>query len=146
MEPMRKAVRTLLVVAIALGTLGACERLRPIYQVHSESIPVTASARTLDSVEKTIMTAGAAQGWLLKSMQPGLLQGTMRRGKHSAVVRIEFDTRTFSILYADSYRMSQGIGFEDTRYEGQRVIHKRYNKYVRDLERQIQAQFAVSSS
>ncbi len=135
-----KLVRTVVLLICAATILGACARLRPIYEVHSHQVPATAAPLTLGQVEAQIIKAGASLGWLMKSMKPGLVRGTMRQGKHSAVVNIEYDTAVYSILYNSSHRLSEGIGDKDMGYEGQRVIHKRYNKYVKTLERQIEAQ------
>ena len=118
--------------------LTGCERLRPVHQVQSKPLPVQAESLSLSQIETRITKAGSSLGWLMKSIKPGEIRGTMRRGRHSAVVKIEYDTRTYDILYHSSDRMSEGIGFHETRYEGQKVIHKRFNKYVKNLDRQIE--------
>lgn len=131
---IKRTILFLFIVAAA----GACERLRPIYEIQGQAIPNTGTSLTLSQVEERIITAGASQGWLMKAVKPGVLRGTKRAGRHSAVVRIEYDTNSYDILYDSSQSLSEGIGSLETRYEGQRVIHKRYNKYVKVLNRQIE--------
>lgn len=135
------------VLAVALLTLlGACERLRPVYEVHSQTVPVVGAPPTLNQVEDRIIKAGASLGWLMKPVKSGLVRGTIRRKRHVAVVKIEYDTSTYSILYDSSQRLSIGTGSLETRYEGQRVIHKRYNKYVKNLNRQIETFLLTAGS
>ena len=126
-----------LVLSISIFLFG-CERVRPIYQIQGKPLPTSAPSLSLSQVESRIISAGKSLGWLMKPVKPGIVRGTIRRGRHSAVVRIEFDTDTYDILYESSHRLSEGIGSDETRYEGQRVIHKRYNNYVKVLDRQIE--------
>jgi hypothetical protein len=126
--------------------LGACERLRPIYEVQGQAISAAGKALSLGEVESRITQAGTSLGWLMKPVKPGVLRGTLRRGRHSAVVRIEYDAGSYDILYDSSQRMYEGTGSLETRYEGQRVIHKRYNKYVKNLKRQIDSYLFAAGS
>jgi hypothetical protein len=134
-----------LVLSVAFMLFG-CERVRPIYQVQGKALPTPASSLSLDQVESHIVAAGKNLGWLMKPIKPGLVRGTIRRGRHSAVVRIEYDTESYDILYDSSHRLSEGIGADQTRYEGERVIHKRYNKYVKILDRQIENSLITGGS
>ena len=136
--------RAFLVIAV-VALLGAC-RIKPIYEVHSQEIPVYANPLTLSQIETRILAAGKNLGWQLKSSEPGLLLGTIRRKRHSATVRIKFDTKTFSILYERSHRMRDGLAEAGDFYEGKKVIHNRYNKYVRKLQRQIGIYLGPSDS
>ncbi len=131
-------VRNAALAVAVLTILGACERLRPVYEVHSQAVPGAGTPLTLSQVENRIIKAGASLGWLMKPLKPGLVRGTIRRGRHSAVVNIEYDTSAYSILYGSSQRLSEGTGSLETRYEGEKVIHKRYNRYVKNLNRQIE--------
>ena len=138
---MQRLSSQLIVTAVSLSLfliLTGCERLRPIHQVQGKPIPVKADSLSLSQIETQITNAGTSLGWLMKPIMPGKIRGTLRRGRHSAVVKIVYDTRSYDILYHSSDRMSEGVGFNETRYEGQKVIHKRYNKYVKILDRQIE--------
>ena len=146
MRIKNKLVKNIVLVIVAVTMLDACQRIRPIYEVHSQVIPATDTSLTLSQVEARIIKAGASLGWLMKPVKPGLLRGTIRRGKHSAVVRIEYDTDTYSILYDASHRLYEGIALEGEPYEGRRVIHRRYNQYVKTLNRQIESFLLASGS
>ena len=146
MRIKNKLIKNIVLVIVAVTMLDACQRIRPIYEVHSQVIPATGTSLTVSQVETRIIKAGASLGWLMKPVKPGLVLGTIRGGKHSAVVRIEYDTNTYSILYDASQRLYEGIASEGEPYEGQRVIHKRYNQYVKTLNRQIETYLLASGS
>lgn len=140
MRSKLNVLRSAILIVVAVTVLGACERVRPIYEVQSKAVPTTGTPLTLSQIETGIVKAGAGSGWVMKPVKPGLVRGTFRRGQAIAVVRVEYDTDTYSILYESSHRLSEGIGSFETRYEGQKVIHKRYNKVVKQLNRRIENQ------
>jgi hypothetical protein len=59
--------------------------------------------------------------------RPGIIRPTLRIRDHDAVVDILYDTRQFTIQYADSRNLN---------YDGQN-IHPRFNDWVRELEVRI---------
>ena len=63
---------------------------------------------------------------------PGVIRGTLNLRTHAVVVRIEYNTEGYSIHYVDS----QNMGFK-VRSDGARIIHKNYNSWVRNLQREI---------
>ena len=117
------------VSGVLLLTLGACRSLTPIYQV--ERAPLQASAdATLDDASEAIWRAGRKLGWEIEEESPGVQNGTLRLRGHVAVVRIEHDTKVFSI---------HDVKTENLRRNGDR-IHPNYNGWIRFLEDKIEAE------
>lgn len=99
--------------------------------VVNEPVVVTGQKQaTLDDVEKAIIRAGAALGWKMRPVGPGVMEGTLHLRKHVAIVAITFDTGTFSIKYKDSTNLD---------YDGTN-IHSNYNGWIQNLTRGIQTQ------
>ncbi len=126
-------LRTLaaLVVILALVLVGC--RSNPIYNI--ENMPVTTNTRhySLGDVRGAILRAGAAQGWQMKIVRPGLIIGTLYLRSHMAQVEIPYDRVTYSILYRDSNNLD---------YDGVN-IHSNYNGWVQRLSAEINAQLSA---
>lgn len=124
-----------LVAAVLIAVVGC--RTATIENVTNAPLaPAPNTSLTMGDVSRAIWTAGKKLGWVIQDVRPGELTGTLNRRKHVAVVTITHDTSTFSINYKDS---------QNLRHEGQE-IHRRYNYWVRRLEKQIQAEIARRSA
>jgi len=110
---------------VVLFLLMACNRVVPVKDIERE--PITPAATSMDTVQKAILKAGAAQGWQMKQVGPGKIEGTLFLRTHKAVVDIAYDTKTFSIKYKDS---------SELKYDGTN-IHQNYNSWVENLAKQI---------
>lgn len=127
-------------IVLLLGTVvgAGCARRHPIYNVSGARLaqaPGTPSP-AIGQVSKAIWAAGKKLGWQIEEVRPGELTGTLHLRSHVAVVSIVHDTSTFSINFKDSTNLL---------HDGDR-IHKNYNKWIRRLERQIQAEIASTPS
>lgn len=130
--------RGLLLGALAAALLSGCARERPLYQVDRHPVPQAAQSLTLEQIGQHIVKAGARAGWEVRSTGPGTMVGRKDwHGRHTAVVAIAYDREAFSIRYRSSVRLLHGVAVKDHPYEGQTVIHRRYNEYVQALERSI---------
>jgi hypothetical protein len=114
--------------ALALVALAmlACRSLVPIYEVNDAPLLVEGDV-TLDDVADAIWRAGGQLGWEIQRESPGVLRGTLRLRSHLAVVRIEHDTRSFSI---------HGVETRGIRREGD-LIHPNYNGWIQNLRTRI---------
>jgi hypothetical protein len=73
--------------------------------------------------------------WAFEEEDPGHLVGKLVvRSKHFVNVDVRFDTASFSI----SYKSSQNMNYNRDRNE----IHPKYNRWIKDLEAEIQAEIA----
>lgn len=116
-----------------LLVLAAC-RAAPLENVGPEMLGAPADA-TLPQVTQAIKQAGAGLGWIMvpDPNKDGLIKGTLHLRRHTAVVDVAFNTKTFTIDYVTSTNLM---------YDGTR-IHKNYNSWVNNLANAIKAQAAA---
>ena len=121
---MQTAFRFLMCSFVAI-TLAACASAR--VPVHNFSaVPIKAkSSPTLDDVGKAIVKAGAAAGWQMSEMKPGVILGTYKVRSHTAVVDVTYSTTAYSIAFK--------TGDAGLKYDGE-TIHQNYNSWVENLE------------
>lgn len=96
--------------------------------------PVMFPPASTDRVEQAIIEGMLARKWIPLKEQPGVIRGTLNVRRHSAVVRIVYTSNSYEITYVDSgnllYRGSA---------DGSARIHGRYNTWVINLMREINA-------
>ena len=80
-----------------------------------------------------IVEGGKARGWIVKEIGPGHARATIYVRSHMAKVDIRFDQTVYSIVY----HSSDNLGYANGR------IHKNYNKWVQNLNMDIQRAFAM---
>lgn len=124
---MRKWITRAPLLAI-LAVMACVNHATDLYNVDRASYN---AADALDSkrAEEAIRNAGSRLGWEMATVQPGLIRGTLNLREHQAIVDIDYDGRGYSINYIDS---------ENLQYDEEKnAIHKSYNKWIQNLERQI---------
>jgi hypothetical protein len=99
---------------------------RPVYEVRQARLPAAREPGEHE-VAEMIQEAGRRLGWKIERLAPGEMRGEYARGRHQAVVRIEYDSTTYSIVYADSAYL---------KYDGA-SIHEIYNDWIEELESAI---------
>jgi hypothetical protein len=119
------------ITAALLIILSGC-RSSPILNI--EDAPVEVSGKySANDVKKAIIRAGAGLGWNMKAKKSGHIVGTLYLRTHVAKIDVRYTKKGYSITYKDS---------EDLDYDGTN-IHKNYNGWVQNLNRQIQAQLST---
>ena len=127
---MKTTVLKVLLVAFAVAALAACT-IQPLYNVKGAPVETPGGKPpTMAEVEKAIVRAGSALGWKMQPVRPGVMVGTINLRRHTAIVDVTFDTRTYNITYKDSVELD---------YDGSN-IHRNYNGWVQNLDKGIQAQ------
>jgi len=71
-------------------------------------------------------------GWVMTPNDPGLVTGRIVLRGHTAVVDVRYTPKDFSITYKDSTNLDYKDG----------QIHKNYNGWVENLDRDIRANLA----
>lgn len=104
--------------------LCACTKA-PIMNLHNQ--PVRQDL-TMEQMEQCIMEGGARVNWRMRKVKPGLIEATQMSRGHVAVVDIPYTTNTYSIVYKSS---------QNLKYDGSGKIHKTYNRWVRNLDKEI---------
>ena len=108
-------------------------RTAPLYTPEPIQVPACKKA---EDVKKAVRKALFDKEWEIREIGPGHLQGkhTKSGGKdklHVAVVDVRFDAKSVRISYKDSQELN---------YDKEAgVIHKTYNSWVQNLEKNIRA-------
>lgn len=126
---MKRLVSAFVIVG-ALGLAGCTSQ--PIQNVENAPVTTIDKKASAADVQKAILRAGAALGWQMKTVRPGLIEGRLALRKHVAVVEIPYTARSYSIRYKDSTNLG---------HDGDN-IHRNYNGWVQNLDRNIQSQLA----
>lgn len=127
---MKKVVRALAVIAV-IGALAGCARTAPVEQIHT----TVSSGHTADQVKKAILKAGIQREWIMTEAGPGVITGRLQARDHSAEVRIPYSASSYSINYSSSMNLKFADG----------KIHKNYNRWVRNLDKDIQLNLAAGA-
>jgi len=125
-----KTIGILLVSLAVMSTTGC--RTAPIRQVENQPTGVAYNV-SLDAMQGAIIRAGTGLGWIMKPIEPGLIEGTLLIRSHMAKVDIPYDRNSFSIHYKDS---------DNLFYDGTN-IHSNYNGWIENLERAIRLQLST---
>lgn len=129
-----KSVKLKIILATAaLALISGCATVKPVHNVTDAPVAVVKQNVSLDEVSKAIIRAGAALGWQMNPVQPGLIVGTLKLRTHTAVVDVTYDTKTYSIKYKDSTNLN---------YDGAN-IHKNYNGWIENLDKGIRVQLTT---
>lgn len=115
---------------LVAGTAWAA-RIEPIYNVVEHPIPAMAQKLPLDDIGRNIMVAGLHRHWHFDLVGPGELRGTNASGSRSAVIKVTYTQKSYSISLVQSSNFDQ-VGDQ---------IHRRYNNWIHNLERDIDDQF-----
>lgn len=129
---MNTTLRTTLAVAAAAFLLAACPTV-PIYNVSDAPISTTSGKHlSASQVRGAIITAGTALGWQVTDAGPGHLLGTLHLRNHTAVVDIPYSATKYSIVFKSAENLEAADG----------KIHKNYNGWVQNLDRQIRTEIS----
>ena len=102
----------------------------PLYKPEPIQVPAGKGA---EAVKKAVRKAFSEKDWEVREVGPGHLQGKHTKSSgdtlHVAVVDVRFDTRSVRI----GYKFSEELNY--SKETG--VIHKTYNGWVKNLEKDI---------
>ena len=116
-----------LVVAGALALAAGCTS-RPVMNVMAEPVVVSpGKAATAENVRDAILRAGAGLGWNMRPAAPGVVNGSINLRTHSAAIDVEYNTRSYNIVYRSSTNLDAANG----------QIHKNYNGWIENLNNAI---------
>ena len=120
-------IRALIVAALLAVAVAGCSS-RPIMNVTAEPVVVTpGKTATNDNVRDAILRAGSSLGWQMRPAAPGVIAGTISLRGNTANIDVEYNPRTYNIVY----RSSTGLEAQN----GQ--IHKNYNGWIENLNNAI---------
>ncbi|PWC19426.1 hypothetical protein [Brenneria corticis] len=108
--------------------LTGCARTAPVANVTK---PITANY-TSDQVRKAILQAGMEREWVMTPVSPGVINGRIDQRGHAADIRINYSPTSYSINYVGSQNLLASGG----------KIHRNYNRWINNLDREIQLKLA----
>jgi len=128
---MSKGIGIALFVLVILVAAGCGTKL--VYNV--EEAPIISSVTDISKTDiaKAIKRAGISLGWQMKDKAEGEIIGTLLLRRHMAKVSIKYTTDYYSINYLDSKKL---------KYDGTK-IHKNYNGWIQNLDRDIKIQLSI---
>ncbi|WP_409309379.1 hypothetical protein [Pectobacterium sp. B1J-3] len=109
-------------------TLAGCARTAPVANVTK---PIVAHVTT-DQVKTAILQAGLEREWAMTPVSPGVINGHLDQRGHVADIRITYSQTSYSINYVSSKNLKAGNG----------EIHRNYNRWINNLDREIQLKLA----
>ncbi|HEJ9074890.1 TPA: hypothetical protein SML54_005384 [Serratia marcescens] len=126
-----KRVSKLLIAFSVAGALVGCARTAPVDNVHS----TVSAGHSEAQVRSGILKAGAQRQWIMNDAGPGVIKARQQNRNHSAEVRITYSATAYSIDYDSSQNLLASQG----------KIHKNYNRWVRNLDKDIQVNLATNA-
>jgi len=122
---MKRLLKLSILLLATAFMMSACKST-PLYNVHKHRLDNPQSSKR---VYAAIKKAGRHLGWKITRIKPGVARGKLYLRKHVAVVNIYYNSRSFSIRYVNSTNL---------KYNAQnKTIHKNYNGWIHNLEREI---------
>jgi hypothetical protein len=119
-------------IAAAMLALGACDRTRPILNIHDEPIPPRGAS--LDEIGREITIAAGSLHWRITEAAPGHLVAKINAQDHEASVDIAYTGQNYSITLKDTANLLQNP-------DG--TIHRRYDSWIANLRDKIDLQLAA---
>ncbi|MBP3439444.1 MAG: hypothetical protein J6K46_09040 [Sutterella sp.] len=119
--------------ACALGVMLSAGSL-PVSAADLLVLPPTVitAVHSAQDVRSAIHQAARHYKWKVVSDLPGLVVLEYRRGdKLGVTINVSYTPKKFSIAYVKSF----GLGYEKA--EGRETIHRKYNKWITTLEKEI---------
>ena len=118
--------------AVFVGALAGCARTAPIAQVLS----IVSAGHTADQVKTAILKAGQKRDWIMTETGPGMIKGRLQSRDHSVQVSIPYTATSYSINYENSLTLKAADG----------KIHKNYNRWVNNLDHDIQLTLSAGAA
>ena len=134
------------ILVCALVGIAGCTGRQPL----NDNSPVVTSKGTPseDEVRKALVTAASVTHWAATPLSSGWIVAERRTDGHSATVNIYYSAQHYSIALADTTMVDrpQAAGWSAGSPPGgnvrpsSRTVHRTYNVWVQELDRQIRAQ------
>lgn len=128
---MKKIIHWM-IAATVVGALAGCARTAPIEQVNA----IVSAGHTEAQVKDAIIKAGAQRQWIMSDTGPGVIKGKLQNRDHVADIKINYSATSYSIVYVSSINLMAANG----------KIHRNYNRWVHNLDKDIQVTLAANTA
>ncbi len=126
---MKRIILALCVAFLGFLTVTGCATTAPIESPVTQNIP---TGLTNDEVKSVIVTTASSREWRVSKSSKGSLEMFYARGSVSATIRVDYTTSNYTITYVSSTGMKAAGG----------KIHKNYNRWIRNLVKDINTAMA----
>lgn len=113
--------------------LVGCGRVQPVMNI--EDTPVAYDLQS-NQVKSAIVKSVQNRGWTLVKSSPDEIIAKITVRSHSAEIKIPYSNKFYSIIYMNSVNLHASDG----------NIHRNYNRWVNNLNIDIQRSLALASS
>ncbi|WP_336748085.1 hypothetical protein [Pantoea vagans] len=121
--------KTIFTVVIVAALLTGCARTAPIHNVNQ-----SLSQRYSDNQMKmAIIEAGIGRKWVMTPVSPGVINGRLAQRDFVANIRISYTSQNYRIDYVSSENLKAGQG----------EIHNNYNRWIANLDQDIQLRLSA---
>ncbi|MBY6257652.1 MULTISPECIES: lipoprotein [Phytobacter] len=117
---------------VVVGALAGCARTAPIENVRT----TVGTGHTAEQVKSAIFKAGVQRQWIMNEAGPGVIKARQQNRDHVAEVRINYTATGYTINYDSSLNLQAANG----------KIHKNYNRWVNNLDKDIQVNLSAISA
>jgi hypothetical protein len=114
-------MRSLFFALALLVAVGGCITKKVL---EIQNSPISGGGDATAAIEESL----TERGWQIVSRSPGLIDATILQRDHRADIRITYDASSYSIAYRGSENLQAKGG----------LIHRNYNRWVANLDRDIQ--------
>lgn len=123
-------MRSLIIVALMIGsTLAFAGRLEPVYNAEMSYEASISDAK----VEKAIKKALIQRGWRAKETTSGKVKAHITLRSHTANTDITYGNGSIKFTYVNSTNLKA------KQKKGEQYIHRNYNRWIMNLEKDINA-------
>ena len=121
-----KLLKTLLVGLVSILFITGCAGTTPIQNVSQTVI----GNHTTTEVQKAILAGGINRGWVMIPAAEGVINGKLINRDHTVEIQINYNANNYQIKYIGSTNMDAKNG----------KIHSKYNRWIANLNKDIQIQ------
>lgn len=121
-----KLLKTLLVGLVSIIFITGCAGTTPIQNVSQTVI----GNHTTTEVQKAILAGGINRGWVMIPAAEGVINGKLINRDHTVEIQINYNANNYQIKYIGSTNMDAKNG----------KIHSKYNRWIANLNKDIQIQ------
>ncbi|SPP64788.1 hypothetical protein [Nitrospira lenta] len=136
---MNRILSAVVMACLTIVVITGCRGAGQVYNVKEAPVATaTGKELTMEQVQKAIVEAGLSLRWIMTPDKPGHILGTQNARSHTAVVDIDYTTKSYSITYKDSVNLKYNAD--------KQTIHEAYIGWVRNLDNAIKGRLMAASA
>lgn len=126
-----KILKVLLVGLVSIAFITGCAGTTPIQDVNQTVM----GSHTASEVQRAILAGGISRGWIMVPASEGVINGKLINRDHIVEITINYSANNYQIKYVGSTNMDAKNG----------KIHSKYNRWIANLNKDIQTKLVQPS-